>query len=194
MINPIIEKMQKVNLIEKFALDSKKIILILIVSVMILYLDFNFLFKAQMNGLKKSAEEISKLQNDFKALDLGLKNMQVIKSQQKNLAQSKAKKIIVDYQLPSLLNDISKIGNANNVRILHIKPTRETHKAFSSLKFIPVFISLDLICGYHDLGKFINDLENGQAFISVESFKIESRPEEVLKQRVSLTLKTYVKK
>lgn len=190
----LIEKIKKINLIERFALDSKKIVLILIITTMVLYLDFNFLLKAQMNWLKKSTTEIAKLKNDFKALELGLKNMQVVKSQQKNLAQSKAKKIISDFELASLLQDISKIGNANNVRILQIKPSREIQKPSASLKLSPVFINLDLICGYHNLGKFINDLENSQTFISVESFKIEARPEEVLKQKVSLTLKTYVKK
>ena len=148
-----------------------------------------------MNGVKKSADGIVKLKNDLKALDLGLKNMQALKLQQKNLPPVKAKKIIFDSQLASLLNDISKIGNANNVTILQIKPSRDTQKSGAAApKFSPVSISLDLICGYHNLGKFINDLENNQTFISIESLKIEARPEEVLKQRVSLTLKTYVKK
>lgn len=190
----LLEELKKINLIEKFALDNKKITLIIIITVMFLYLDFNYLLKAQMSGTKKSAEGIVKLKNDFKALDLGLKSMQGIKSEQKNLLQKKAKKIISDFQLASLLQDISKIGNANNIRILQIKPSRDTQKAAAALKFSPVTINLDLICGYHDLGKFINNLENNQAFISIESFKIEARSEEALKQRVSLTLKTYVKK
>lgn len=190
----IIEDIKKVNLIEKFALDSKKIILILIISIMFLYLDFNFLLKAQLNWVKKSSDGIVKIENDLKALDLGLKKMQDLKSQQKNLPKVKAKKIIFDSELPSLLHDISKIGKANNVRILQIKLFHETQKAAASFKFIPVSISLDLVCGYHNLGKFVNDLENDQTFISVESFKIEAQPEDVLKQRVSLTLKTYVKK
>ncbi|MFA5287685.1 MAG: type 4a pilus biogenesis protein PilO [Candidatus Omnitrophota bacterium] len=188
-----LEEIKKINLIEKFALDNKKIALIVIIAAMFLYLDFNYLLKAQMSGVKKPADEIVKLKNDFKALDLGLKNMQNIRSQQKNLPQQKAKKIIADYQIASLLQDISKIGNTNNVKILQIKPFREAQKAAATSKFSPVIINLDLICGYHDLGKFINGLENNQAFISIESFKIEARPEEALNQRVSLTVKTYVK-
>jgi len=192
----LIEKISKINLIEKFALDNKKIALILIASLMLLYLDINFLFKAQMNGFKKSAEELTKTGNDLKILDAGLKNMREVKSKQKNLPenQAKVKKIIFESQLVSLLQDISKIGNANNVKILQIKPSRDTLKAPAASKFSPVSISLDLICGYHNLGKFINDLENDQAFISVESLKIEAQPDDALRQKVSLILKTYVKK
>jgi Tfp pilus assembly protein PilO len=190
----LIEKIKNINLVEKFSLDSKKVVLILIMSALFLYLDMNFLLKAQMNWIKQSSDGITKLNNDIKALDLGLKNMQEIKSLQKNTLPKKAKKIIFDSQLPSLLHDISKIGNANNVKILQIKPSRDISKAAAALKFSPLLISLDLQCGYHNLGKFINDLENSQTFISVESFKIEAQPEEPLRQRVSLILKTYVRK
>ncbi len=190
----LLEKVKNINLVERFALDNKKIILIMIVSIMLLYIDFNYLLKAQMNLLKKSADSIEKIKNDLKALDLGLKNMQNIKSQQKNLVKAKAKKIIFDFELATLLNDISKTANANNISILQIKPFREVQKAGSSPKFSQVSISLDLVCGYHNLGKFINDLENMPTFISVDGFKIEAQPEEALKQKVSLTLKTYVKK
>lgn len=191
----LIEGLKKINLIERFNLDNKKITLILIISVMILYLDLNFLLKAQMSGIKKSAEGVIKLKNDFKALDLGLNNMQAAKGQQKNLSKGNVKKAISEFQLPSLLQDISKTANINNVRILQIKPTREVQKAGANgNKLSPVSISLDLVCGYHNLGKFINDLENNQTFIAVENFKIDASPDSSLKQKVNLTLKTYVRK
>ncbi len=192
----LIEKINRINLIEKFALDNKKIVLILIISSVLLYLDINFLFKAQMNGVKKSGVELVRVKNDLKNLEIGLRNMQDVKSRQKNLSQDKvkAKKIIFESQVALLLQDISKIGNANNIKILQIKPSREAQKVSAQGKFSPVSISLDLICGYHNLGKFINALENNQAFISVEGLKIEAQPQDVLRQKVSLMLKTYVKK
>lgn len=191
-----IEKISKINLIEKFALDNKKIALILIISLAFLYLDINFLLKVQMSGVKKSTEELVRVKNDLKVLDAGLKNMQEVKSRQKNLPKNppKIKKIIFESQLASLLQDISKIGNTNNIKILQIKPSHEAQKTPAQGKSSPVFISLDLICGYHNLGKFINDLENNQVFISVEELKIEAQPQDVLRQKASLMLKTYVKK
>lgn len=190
----LLEKIKKIDLIERFALDSKKIVLIIIISVMFLYLDFAYLLKAQSEGLKKISGEVGKINNDLKGLEMGLKNMDAIRLQQKNLPRKNAKKMISESQFSSLLHDISKIGNAHNVRILYIKHSREMQKGAVAPKLIPVFINLDLVASYHDLGKFINGLENDRIFISVESFKIEARPEETLKQRVSLTLKTYVTK
>jgi len=192
MIN-LIEKINKLNLIDKFALDNKKIILIVIISFVILYIDFNFLLKNQIAAANKPKADLVEISNEFKVLDAGLKNMQAVKSAQKIPRKAKDNKIIFESGLPSLLHDISKLANANNVRILQIKPTRDVQKD-SGVKFTPVSISMDLICGYHNFGKFMNSLENNQAFMSAESFKIEAIPKDTLRQKVSLTLKTYVKK
>jgi len=187
----LIEKLNKLNLIEKFSLDNKKLALIFIVSLMVVYLDFNFLLKAQMVSANRSAKEISGLSNDIKSLQAGLKNMQAVKAG-KVSAKVKAKKVIFESELTALLNDISKLADSNNVRILQIKPTREIKK--SAAKFSPVLINIDLIGGYHNFGKFINTLENSEAFMSMENFKIEPQPKDPLRQKVSVTVKTYVRK
>jgi len=192
-MNKIIERINKLNLIERFSLDNKKIILIFIVSLALLYFDCNFLLKGQMAGIAKSKSEIIKISNEFKALDAGLKNMQAVKSGTGKNFKARDKKIIFESELVSLMHDISKLANVHNVRILQIKPTREAQKAVA-VKFAPVLINMDLICGYHNLGMFINGLENSQVFISAESFKIEPQPQDPLRQKVSLSVKTYVRK
>lgn len=189
----LIEKINKLNLIDKFSLDNKKIILIILMSVTILYFDFNFLLKAQMASAAKSKEEVVKVNNDLKALDAGLKNMQAVKAGQKAAAKLPDKRVIFEPELTSLLHDISKLANANNVRILQIKPARETKKD-AIVKFTPVLISMDLICGYHNLGRFMNALENNQVFMSIESYKIESQAQDSLRQKVSLAVRTYARK
>ena len=50
----LIEKINKLNLMERFSLDNKKLTLIFIVSAMIIYLDFNFLLKNQAGSAPDS--------------------------------------------------------------------------------------------------------------------------------------------
>lgn len=191
----LLEKINKIDLAHKFGLDKQKIALVIIISLLLLYADLNFILKAQRSGLSKSSAEVSKLKNDLGLLDAGLKNMEEVRAKQKVATKSKAKKIIFESQLASLLQDISKIGKANNVKILQIKPSRDPAKASpAQASSSPVLISMDLICGYHNFGKFVNELENNQAFMSVEGFKIEPQAEDDLKQKITLALKTYVKK
>ncbi|MBN2831386.1 MAG: type 4a pilus biogenesis protein PilO [Candidatus Omnitrophica bacterium] len=192
-MSKLIEKINKLNLTERFSLDNKKIALIAIIGMLVLYIDFNFLLKSQMAAADKSKAEVVKISNDLKVLDAGIQSMQAAKAAQKSAPKAKGKKIIYEPELTALLHDISKLANANNVRILQIKPIRDTQKAPSG-KLTPVAINMDLICGYHNFGKFINSLENNQAFMAIESFKIEAQPQDALRQKVSLTVKTYVRK
>lgn len=189
----IIEKINKINLIERFSLDNQKITLIVILSIAFLYVDFNFLLKGQLAANSKSKAELVKIINDLKALDAGLKNMEALKAGQHGGLKVQEKMIIFESGLTTLLHDISKLANANNVRILQIKPLRDSQKIAIG-KFTPVLINMDLICGYHNFGKFLNQLENNQVLISVENFKIELQPQDTLRQKVSLTIKTYVRK
>ena len=192
-IGSLIEKINKLNLVERFSLDNKKIALIFIISLVIIYVDFNFILKPQMAKASKSKVGFTKMNNELKALDAGLKNMQAVKSAQKAAPKAKEKRIIFEPELTALLHDISKLANANNVRVLQIKPARDL-RTTATVKFSPVLINLDIICGYHNFGKFVNSLENNQVFISVENFKIESQPKDILRQKISVTLKTYVRK
>lgn len=187
----LIEKINKLNLIEKFSLDNKKLTLIFIISIMIIYVDFNFLLKKQVTSSNRLTKEITKINNDINALDTGLKNMQIAKAQKGNVKE-KTKKIIFESELTALLNDISKLGNFNNVRIIQIKPVRDLQKI--PVKFSPVLINMDLVGGYHNFGRFINSLENNEVLMSVESFKIEPQPKDPLSQKITVTVKTYVRK
>ena len=61
-------------------------------------------------------------------------------------------------------------------------------------KFIPYLINLDLICDYHNLGKFINALENSKVFMEVQELKISTKLQDYIKQKINLAIRTYVAK
>lgn len=89
------------------------------------------------------------------------------------------------------------MANKNNVKILQLNPAREapkTKKGAAATDLSPNLIALDLICDYHSLGVFINELENAPKFMVVEELKISPYSESIFQQSVSLVIKTYVKK
>lgn len=202
MIN-IVELLKNIKFLDKIDLDNKKLMLIAIVSVILLYVDFSFILKIQLSTLNKNSTEITKLNSDINNLTSDLKKMQDLKSKQGNSLQkapAKAKRFLTENLVASFLQDISKLANNNDISILQIKPHREsqTNSPESKIKVIgntaPLFVNLDLSCGYHQLGKFINDLENLQTFVLVSDVKIASQNDNYLKQKVTLTLIVYVKK
>lgn len=195
-----------INLADKLGLDNldnKKIILIAITCLIITYLDFNFFMAFQLKMLKGLNPKIIKIKADLSKLDKELAAMRDLKDKQaapQAVPALKMKKVILEEDIPSLLKAISDVANINDVKITQMKPTRESQaKVAKTLadteKLTTLLITLDLIGGYHHLGRFINGLENVEVFIAVEDLRITPQsPADYLKQKASLVLKTYVKK
>lgn len=187
----------------KVELDSKKIILIALVSVMALYVDYNFIIKQQLASLKRMDKNISDKAKEIANLNQELATMQR-EPKVKPEGAAKVKKIIASEEKTNLLQEIADIANARKVTIVHIKPiqvvqdskaAKPTAKTvLDANKFAPLTISLDILGDYHRIGSFINDLENSENFLSVESLKIVIIPDDYSQQKASLLLKTYVKK
>ncbi len=183
-------------------MDNKKIILVIITCLIIAYLDFNFFLAFQLKALKTLGPKIIKIKADLDKLDKELINMQDLKNKQAGRSKAlslKAKKVILEEDIPALLKGISDVANINDVKITQMKPAKEPEARAAPAeadkeKLTPLLITLDLIGGYHHLGRFINDLENVETLITVENQRIlPGGLADYLKQKASLVLKAYVK-
>ena len=57
MIN-LVDKIRNIKILNQLDLDNKKIMLIFLVSAIVLYIDVNFILKAQIAGLNKAQAQI----------------------------------------------------------------------------------------------------------------------------------------
>jgi Tfp pilus assembly protein PilO len=186
-------------------LDNKKIILIALSGILFLFLDFS-LIKMQLNANKRLKTNIIKTRKDTDALNQDLKKMEELKKKfavEGKKPASRLKKLVSEQELTYLLQYISDAAKENEIQISQIKPAKQSTASDAKKRGagkaaasnIPAYsINMDLTCGYHELGKFINNLENGEIFIEAKSIKITPQPQDVLKQKVNLNLLTYVKK
>lgn len=201
-LSGLLEKLGALKGLERLGLDNKKIALLVFICALFLYLDFSLVFKSQMRALKTTAPKIAALKRDLDNLAKDTARMRELKKKQAEPEQKtavKLKKIISSQQLVSLLKDLSDIANKNEVKLEQIKPSKDTQIAKQDKiagidKLQPILITLNLTGDYHHFGKFINDIENGEVFIAVQSMKIASGQGQYFKQKVSLVLRTYVKK
>lgn len=185
-------------------LDKQKKILIVIFCALIIYVDIAFILKIQTAGINSLDPKITRLKNDFVSLNRGLDNMRALRVSKgkQSLATQKAiikpSKILPEGQISGLLQDISSKANKFDIKIDQIRPSRETVSAKNAVAedklFMPILINLVLTCDYHNLGKFINELENSQVFLGVQELKISTQLPNYMKQKVALILKTYVTK
>jgi Tfp pilus assembly protein PilO len=181
-------------------MDKKKTILIILSLIIFVYFDFNFILKAQLKGINSLKPKVLNLKREIDSLNRDLAKMQELKlnqTKEKENLKFQSKKIITEEQLPSLLEEISLIANKNNVKIMqivHAKEVKKEEKVPSGQNYLLLSVTLDLLCGYHNLGGFINELENAPQLLSIGDLKIANEANDYLNQKVNLVLKVYIRK
>ncbi len=202
-VENLLDNPRIVSLRDKLQVDDKKLsVIIVIFLASLVFADFRFLIKWQFEALKKTEPKILRLKMDLDGLGKGLSMMKQVKQsgvpKQASLAAG-AKKLISEAEIHSLYQDISEIANKNNVKIVLIRPSRESNvskeeKDAMAGKLTPLSLALDIVCDYQNLISFIGDLESFQTLLVVQNIRIAPQQEDSLRQKVDLVLKTYLEK
>jgi hypothetical protein len=187
------------NLIN-FGLNKQKKIIIAVCLVLIAYVDGASILKAQRAGISRLDPKIARLNADLANLKTGLEKMRLARENPGSSVQKKAARslrILAQSQISELLQEISTAANKFDIKITQLRPSRQAQKEKSAPgqdKLIPMLINLDMTCDYHNLGRFIQALENSAVFMGVQELEISTQLPDYMKQKVALVLKTYVTK
>lgn len=181
---------------------QKKIILIAVGAVTVLYIDFAYILKPQARNLQKVSLELRQARaglnqykkgaSEIRALETSLDSLKAMYANSEN-------KIFSESEVTALLDDISKKALDSGLKIMQIRPqglSADWEKEIidsAGLRLLPLALRLELSSGYHQLGRFLSALENNP-LISVAELKLRPDSAEFTKQKVELTLKIYVSK
>lgn len=181
--------------------EKNKSVFIAAACLLVLYLDFSLITSLQLKVIKNTSEKAMKVSNNLSSFAKDTAAIEELKrnsfANRKTEGALRAKKAILEEELPLLLQGISDTANKNNVKIMQMKPykdPKQKEETVSGKKFLPFMITLNLSCGYHSLGSFINQLEDSPSFLAVEEIRIRQGSGDYLLQDVNLGLKTYIKK
>lgn len=184
--------------IEDLKLDKKKILLLILVLVTVIYIDFTFLLASQLKAVANTGKKIAKLDKDINNVNKDLILARQSKAKENKEDLFRAQKMLVEAELNDLLREIAHTANDYKIRLMHIRPSKESppkhDKVLPQDKPNGLLIALELIGDYHELGMFLNDLEYMPIYLAVKDLKISADAGNYLKQRINLVLKTYVKK
>ncbi|MCM8796835.1 MAG: type 4a pilus biogenesis protein PilO [Candidatus Omnitrophica bacterium] len=192
-------KGRSIALLAKFQSDNKRLALLVVVSLLFLYVNCFIIIKGKFNVIREKQRKIQQLKKDFDAFSKDLARMQNMQKGNKSVSvhsQIKRKNLASEEELALLLKEISDLADKNKVIILQINPIKETSAGskVSSGQSTSLLINLEAIGGYHELGYFINDLENAPIFLSVSEMRITPKEGDYRYQKIILRLRTYVKK
>jgi Tfp pilus assembly protein PilO len=181
--------------LERIHLDRTRIFLIILLLAILLYVDFSFILKTQLKSIGSIASKVVSLKKDITDLNRELEGLGEQKMPGPSL--SKAKKIVPQNQKQELAQHIYDTANNYRVKVIQLKPwadPKAKEEVFGKLSLLPIFVTLDLSCGYHALGGFINALENGKYFVAVGDMRITRNPGDFFHHNITLVLKAYAKR
>lgn len=95
-------------------------------------------------------------------------------------------------ELASLLKFLSDSAKKLNVRLTEIKPIAQDRAAAAPSLYYRVPILLKAECGYHELGRFLNELESADRFMKISELRITDSPSKADIHNVQLIVVTHV--
>ncbi len=93
-----------------------------------------------------------------------------------------------------VLRDLSRIADISGVKIIGIKPLpeKEVGSAYDTDVYKEIPIEIVAVSGYHQFGKFLEDLEAGKRFMLVKDLEIEANPKDSNRHDVRLVASTFI--
>lgn len=178
-----------------FSEEKSKIRCTIIILLSILYIVV-FLIP-QVRAFSRKWSEDTKIKADITNVQKDWTNISLFKKEISQLNEkitSYEKMLPGEKEMPAVLAYLSDAAKKMDIRIDEIKPIEEENKkgAGSPSFYNEAPIMLKAECGYHQFGRFLNDLENAARFMKISNLKIVANPARPNVHYVQLTVVTYM--
>jgi len=179
-------------------LKNQKLIVYGIITLCLLMANYTLFLKPTMASLSKAMPKLRQLQRKLvvdQNLIAGIPGYKArIEAMRKSLSQQK-KKLSTKQEISSLLKGLSEIAKDSDVKIVSIKPHAAVagkRQSTASGAYQKYPISIKAVCGYHQLGTFLNKLENADIFMRVSDINITADPNDLTQHLIYVLVNTYI--
>ncbi len=165
----------------------------------IFVIDYLFIMMPQVRTLLALNPKISALSKDLKQARDDIKKVDQYQAELRGFKEKMktiGKKILNREEIPTILDNISLIANASKVRINQIMPIRESQNLVLTTdegKYFSFPILVVAKGGYHDLGRFLNKIENNRIFMSIMDFDITGNSDDTTHHSARITIKAFIR-
>jgi len=164
----------------------------------IFLLDYFLIMQPQLKTMMALNPKITILAKDFKRVkgDIPRYNQyqeEVLKLREKKMVSGT--KILLKEEISMILENISRIANRVGVRINQIMPIKDSQQLALTNEdgnYYTLPILVDAKGGYHDIGRFFNQVENDPIFMSITDFDITANTSDPTHHSTRITIKAYV--
>lgn len=181
--------------------SKKKILLIYAAALLfVILLYFFFFLKPSVARLFELIPKVAEINMDMKSVNDDLLLEDRLKKKLQALEEELGeyeKRLSREKEIPMLLENLSKIARSSRVKILSITPSSKTRNGRTEKEkkgegvYQEVPIAITAQSGYHELGTFINRLENNERYMQVSNMKIKSGKPNPKRHDVELVVYAY---
>lgn len=181
-------------------LENRKLILGGVVVFLAVWVFLKYFLGPAVGKARTLGTEASQIRRNLTATRTALGKLPQLEADAVRLRRS-AKELAVRFpsesELPELLEHLSRVAEKSEVEIVEISPTRviqvEEKKGTPSALYEELPIALTARSGYHELGSFINQLENSERIFMVKNIEVKADPSDRKRHHVELVLGTFVR-
>ncbi|MDP3804073.1 MAG: type 4a pilus biogenesis protein PilO, partial [Candidatus Omnitrophota bacterium] len=138
----------------------------------------------------------NKMKADIKSQEIEIANIDKYKSEigaYKDKVERYERMLPAEQEIPTLLESLSGMARSSGVKIVGITPvaiSEEKKQEGQIYREIPILISAK--SGYHELGNFLDKLEDSDRFMKVADIEIKANKAAPRKHDVEQLVLTYV--
>jgi type IV pilus assembly protein PilO len=166
--------------------------------LLVFLINYFLLLGPLMGSLNKMSAKTSEIRqnlqgvkNDIARIDQNRAQLEKIRGQ---INEVKIK-IRSKQEVPLILEDISRNANQTGVKIDQLMPLKDQQDTLAKTEQVNYFslpILIQVRSSYHDLGRFLAQLEGDKIFYSLSGLSITANPKDATRQMVQLTIKSVI--
>ena len=177
--------------------DKKTQIIVLtgLLSILAVIVYVSFILLPHVERVFGAVGTAAKASSDLKEAEFDISNIPKLKSNMVSYEEKiyKYEKMLpADNEIPTLLENLSEMARSSGVKIGGIMPVtakEDRIKRADVYKEQPILINAK--CGFHELGKFLSNMENADRFIKVADISVKAASSSPKKHDVELLVLTY---
>lgn len=180
-------------------LDEKQMYYILIGALVFVFLlDYFILMRPQLGTLNKISPEIKILKEDIEKAKTDIEKESFYRGEISRLQEEVDQaniKLRSKEEVPLILEYISRIADEHDLKIDQIMPDVEAQEVVlekSEKAYFNLPILIDARSSFHNFGKFINGLENGDIFLTIAAFTVAKSDNDRRLHTIKITLNALV--
>ena len=179
--------------------QTQQFLIVITVSVIVAVLYLYFVFVPQAARVVSLIGKLGKMKVELSSAKSMITGMDELKKKLKEYNEKVElyeKKLPVEQEIPSLLENLSGMAKDANIKITSIMPSVPSFKEDGARKQLNIYKEIPILItaksGYHELGYFLSNLENADRFMKVVDIGIKANRASPKKHDIELMVCTYV--